>query len=125
MKENITRKALVLEDDIDAIELISGILITLGFETILTTNLKEAKDQLQTENEFDLLFFDYNLPDGNSFELLMNKDLVNDTPTILCSAYLSSKDISQAYDLGVTKCLKKPISFVSVVDTVNNHIFKQ
>lgn len=122
--EDLTRKALVLEDDLDAIELISMVLKNLGYKTTLTKNLSEATEKLTQEADFDLLFFDYNLPDGNSFEILEKKELVHETPTILCSAYLSSEDIETAYQLGVTKCLKKPISFSAIVETVNTQILK-
>ncbi len=111
-----TLKALVLDDEADARFIISNILNKNGYDIVQVDTIQSASNEL-AKNSFDLLFLDYNLPDGNSYDLLSD-DLVKKSPTIICSAYLNSEQISKFMELGVKVCLHKPLNQNRIVDEI-------
>ena len=117
------KKVLILEDEPDAGMLIAAILESHDFETYLVTTVKEATTALneRVSTYFDLLFFDYNLPDGNSFEIIQNGTLTDGKPTIICSAYLSAADKLEFKEHGVLECLNKPINSDAIKDLLTRH----
>lgn len=121
------KKVLILEDEIDTGMLISGILSSYNFQTQLVTSIKEAKDTLNEKGKayYDLLFFDYSLPDGNSLEILENEDFNNEVPTIICSAYLSETIRQSFEEQGVVECIDKPISNEIIRSVLLRHNFIQ
>jgi DNA-binding response OmpR family regulator len=112
IEDKSLRNVLILEDEPDAGLLIAAILLGHNYTPTIVGTVKEAEAELRNQKEFtyDLLFFDYNLPDGTSFEILENNTLVGDSPIILCSAYLSPERQKEAVNLGALDCLHKPIN---------------
>lgn len=104
------KKVLILEDEPDAGLLLSSILQSHDYSHVLVTTVADAQRILAHDKKFDLLFLDYSLPDGNSLDLVRNKELVNEIPTILCSAYLSEDKRKTAKELGVLHCMSKPVN---------------
>lgn len=109
-KPNSGLTVLILEDETDAGILFSAIMKNLGFVPTLVCSLREAKSAIEKSDVFDLWFFDYNLPDGTSMELLRDNKLHHKEPVIICSAYLSDIEKKEASSLGVVKVLPKPIN---------------
>lgn len=103
------KRAFLLEDDIDAAILIERVLSALSYEVVVRNSFKDAVELLNDENEFDLLFWDYNLKDGYSLDLFETFKLDHIPKKVLSSAYLNEETISKANRLGVDICLKKPI----------------
>jgi|GEM_PF-2114353 DNA-binding NtrC family response regulator len=121
--EENAKRVLILEDEPDAGLLISVLMQSYNWVPTLVTTIAEGTQRLseQDADSFDLLFFDYNLPDGTSFEILNNKDLVGDVPVILCSAYLSYERQKEAESLGVIDCLHKPINNEVIKNILDKH----
>jgi len=117
------KKVLILEDEPDAGLLIAAILEGFHYIPTIVTSLAEVRLKLSDDasESFDLLFFDYNLPDGTSFEIINNKPLIANTPVILCSAYLSESRLKEAANNGVLECLHKPISGEAIKNTLVKH----
>jgi len=104
------KRAFLLEDDKDAAILIERVLSGLSYEVVVRNSYKEAVELLNAEVIFDLLFWDYNLRDGYSLDLLETFKLDHIPKKVLSSAYLNDETISKAHKLGVDICLKKPIN---------------
>lgn len=62
-------RALVIEDEPINLEILSGHLQELGYQTRSATTIKAAQSLLE-QDQFDLLISDVHLPDGNGVELL-------------------------------------------------------
>ncbi len=80
-------------------------------------NAFEVLDFL-SENAVDILFLDINMPDLSGLEML--KTLSNPPTVILTTAY--SEHSLEAFDLGVTDYLLKPIRFERFLKAVNRII---
>lgn len=94
---------------------------SVGFTPTLVRSLEEAEKAIEENDEFNLWFFDYNLPDGTSMELLRKKDLRKEEPVIICSAYLSEIEKKEAASLGVIEVLPKPINSQIIKQTLVSH----
>ena len=116
-------KALVLDDEADARLIISSILKKAGYDIRQVDTISAARSSI-TNHTFDLLFLDYNLPDGNSYDLL-TADMAKQSPTIICSAYLDSEQIEKFMQLGVKACLPKPLNQERILTEVNTIKNKQ
>ncbi|MBR9859172.1 response regulator [bacterium] len=115
------KKVLILEDDDDAGLLVARMLESNGFKTEVVKKISSAKSKIAQEPDYDLLFFDYNLPDGNSFDLIRNLNEDYSSPIIVYSAYLTESDREEAKALGVLDCLKKPIDNQVIFATLKRH----
>lgn len=117
--KNTERKALVLDDDFDAAALVSRILSNNGYVVTTVHSIAEAGTTIEKDVDYDLLFLDYNLQDGNSLDFIEGKELEHYN-TILCSAYLTDENIAKANDLNVFCCLRKPISRVKIIEALQS-----
>lgn len=122
LKTKTHKKVLILEDEPDAGLLLSGILRSYNYTPHLVTTIAEARLELQKPNDYyNLLFFDYNLPDGKSIELIKDSSLNSHVPTIICSAYLSSDNKVEMKKFGVLDCLNKPINNEEIRNVLTKH----
>lgn len=91
-------------------EYIASIVAAAGFEPIQSRTLAEARSQLATQR-FDLWLCDRNLPDGDSIDLLAERDRDarhRDTPAIALTAELSDTDRRALVAAGFADALAKP-----------------
>ena len=58
---------LIIEDDTTFAQIIEGFLLKNGFTVTLATSLNQAY-KIVEQQEFDLLLFDYRLPDGTGID---------------------------------------------------------
>lgn len=101
-------KILLLEDEFMLRSSIEEYLLELNHQVISCANGEEAFAILSQE-EFDLLLLDINVPRLNGLELLKKLNTIElVTPTIFISAILDIEDISKAFELGAVDYLKKP-----------------
>ncbi|HVV67623.1 MAG TPA: response regulator [Gammaproteobacteria bacterium] len=104
---------LVVDDDAITKMAIKTVLETLGYVVETVSNGFEALKTLENK-KICLIFLDINMPvmDGHEFvKALRNADgNIKNIPVIGISAYLDNDGIEKAYQSGMNKVFKKPIS---------------
>lgn len=101
-------KILLLEDDIMLNDAITQYLENVGHKIVSTRDGNSCVEIL-SEQKFDMLILDINLPDINGFTILEKlHEQKRMIPTIFISALIDIEDISRAFDIGCHDYLKKP-----------------
>ena len=62
-------KVLIIDDDFSVCKLLAALVKRTGHEAHYRTNLAEGFGEAQT-NDYDVVFLDVKLPDGNGLDLL-------------------------------------------------------
>lgn len=117
-------KILIIEDDK---ALSSGIALALQSGEISICpryNIQSAKIQLSNE-DFDLLILDINLPDGNGLDLLHEVKRTSATPVILLTANDMETDIVAGLEMGADDYITKPFSLAVLRARVNTQLRKR
>ena len=104
-------KILIVDDAKEILQLFEQLLNQLGYRDItLVLNGKNALQQL-SENEFNLVFLDIELPDMDGTSILDNIQMNHpDLPVVMCSAHNTVENVKQTWDMGAKGFLAKPIS---------------
>jgi two-component system response regulator QseB len=96
----MSKKILLLEDDILLAQTLQELLASEGYDVTLATSGNSAIDETY-ESSFDLYIFDINVPDINGLELLESlRDAEDKTQTIFISALVDLESISKAFEIG-------------------------
>ncbi|MFT7002750.1 MAG: two-component system response regulator QseB [Sulfurimonas sp.] len=104
----MSKKILLLEDDILLAQTLQELLISEGYDVTLVTSGNSAIDETY-KNSFDLYVFDINVPDINGLELLKSlRDAEDKTQAIFISALIDLESISKAFEIGAQDYIKKP-----------------
>ena len=111
-------RILIAEDNELNLKLMFDILSTQNYEIDTATDGEEALNKL-TENKYDLLLLDLQMPKISGFEVLEKiKERNINIKTIIVSACAMSAEIERAKALGCLEFITKPIrlnEFLSVV----------
>ena len=103
-------KIMVVEDDL---ALSAGLCFELDMNDYLTVaayTIKKAR-QLASEEKFDLIILDVNLPDGNGFDLCRElKEMYSRLPVIFLTANDLEDDVVAGFDMGADDYVTKPFS---------------
>ena len=103
-------KIMVVEDDL---ALSAGLCFELDMNDYLTVaayTIKKAR-QLASEEKFDLIILDVNLPDGNGFDLCRElKEMYSKLPVIFLTANDLEDDVVAGFDMGADDYVTKPFS---------------
>lgn len=110
---------LIVEDELDLARLIIEYLEDEGFECDHAARASEA-DILITQNHYDVIVLDVNLPDGNGFDVCkrFRSNGIN-VPTIMLTARSSLEDKSKGFASGVDDYLVKPFTMKELVMRLN------
>ena len=87
--------------------------------------LYTAHDALKDigENNYDIIITDLRLPDVNGAEFITKiKELINDTPVIVISAYLSHPVMNDFSEYDVFRCINKPFELNEIMCVVKDAI---
>ena len=115
------RKVLIIDDELDICVLLSGILRILGIKAAFSTTLKDGIKRLSDE-DFELLFLDINLPDGSGMETLPKIKFQNpELNVIMISAYDGESERRQAREKGALDFISKPFSTNKIKEKLKNH----
>jgi len=115
------RKVLIIDDELDICVLLSGILRILGIKATFSTTLQEGIKRLSDE-DFELLFLDINLPDGSGMETLPRIKVLNpELNVIMISAYDGESERRQAREKGALDFISKPFSTNKIKEKLKNH----
>lgn len=105
----MSRKVLLIEDDLALQELISTFLASYGFETHGYDNPKKALECLLERKEtFDIVVLDLMLPGMDGFDVAKMIKSQLDIPIIISSARTDIGNKIYGYDLGADDYLDKP-----------------
>ena len=113
-------KILYLEDDINLSNTIIEFLEDNDFNVVASYSIKDSLQKLY-ENNYDLLIFDVNLPDGNGFELLKTlRDSNINTPTIFTTTLDDINSLDIGYSVGADDYLRKPFLLKELHHRINS-----
>jgi len=101
---------LVVDDEENIKQLLSDILQDEGYYVEVASNLTQARNKLK-EKEFDLIFLDVWLPDGEGTDLIEDiKRTSPKTKTVMISGHANIPVAVKALKLGAYDFLEKPLS---------------
>ncbi|MCL5021801.1 MAG: helix-turn-helix domain-containing protein [Nitrospirae bacterium] len=110
------RTVLLVEDDIVVRDMI-GDALKREFKVLEATNCSEAKERI--EAPMDLALVDYNLPDGDGFDVVRAVRAVRTgLPVILMTAYSTKDLVIKSLRAGVTDYVEKPIKFTYLLSKI-------
>lgn len=105
----MSKKVLLIEDDLPLQELIASFLGSYGFETYGFDDPKKALERLFSEKEpFDIVVLDLMLPGMDGFDVAKMIKSRLDIPIIISSARTDIGNKIFGYDLGADDYLDKP-----------------
>ena len=116
-------RALVVDDDFDACDSVTGMLGQIGMRSEWTTSAREAvlraRKALDEQDPFHTYILDLNMPEQNGIEIArkIRKTVGDDVPIIILTAYDWSDVENEAKEAGVTAFRSKPL-FMSDLKSV-------
>jgi DNA-binding response OmpR family regulator len=102
-------RVLIIEDERELAELILMYLQKDGIESQLAGSAEEGIEKLSQEN-FDLIILDLNLPGMDGFEFLQNVRPKTAVPIIIVSAREADEDIIMGLGVGADEFVVKPFT---------------
>lgn len=114
-------RILIVDDYPANVLLLSKILQKNGFEVVSTTKSAEVLDMVNNSNP-GLILLDIMMPTTDGIELLQmlkNSAKYKHIPVIIVSAKTDNGVIEKAQELGAIDYIKKPISIMQLLKTVN------
>ena len=107
----MTKKALVIDDDIATLELMKFQLNEEGFD-VVTAERGQKGLNFVAENDFDIILTDLNLPDFNGIEMVRRcKEISPETEIIMVTGFGSMEKAIEATKAGAFYYVEKPIEF--------------
>lgn len=114
-----TKKALIVEDDLDLVELLKIYLNDIGYSTIAVTNGIEALEHSE-DDDLDLVLLDMQLPELSGVEVLKKLRAQNFTsPIIAMTASSNNDDKVRALQAGCNEFLSKPIQLSPLINAIS------
>jgi CheY-like chemotaxis protein len=115
-------KILVIDDELDARELIKRILARCSAEVITAVSATEGLEILKLERP-DIIISDIGMPEKNGYQFILEvRNLsVEDggaTPAIALTAFARHDDAARALDAGYQKHLSKPVDAFELINVV-------
>lgn len=122
---NNSIKILVVEDDRSMLELIgSALTLREKYEVVLASDSESALQKL-TQNSFNAVISDINLPGMNGLELLSRISLIDSkVPVILITGYAEVSIMQSAIKLGVFDFLRKPFNLSELQISIRQAVLK-
>lgn len=108
---------LIIDDDEDLSMIISDMLEYNGF-SVTTALCGEQAAELLSDNSYNVILLDINLPDTNGFELCRQIRENSVVPVIFASARKSEIDRIKGYDIGGDDYLSKPFSMQELLSRI-------
>ncbi len=107
------KRILVVDDELDALELMRFVLTQNGAEVTCVNSAKKALQESEA-NEFDLLISDLGMPEMDGYDLIRevrqsSKDYQKNLPAIALTGYVSADDRERVMLAGFQIHLPKPI----------------
>lgn len=114
------KRALIIDDEPDILELLEITLIRMGLNTDTAANIANAKQKLG-DNVYDICLTDMKLPDGNGLELVnFIQQQCPTMPVAMISAHGNMDIAIQALKAGAFDFVSKPIDLSQLRQLVSN-----
>lgn len=111
-------KILVVDDEDALRTVLSGELISEGYDVRTASDGDEAMSCLQKES-FDLLLLDIRMPRVNGFEVLKYaKEKYPKTKVVMLTAFADLKNAIESKKLGAEDFISKPYDLVDLLTTI-------
>ncbi|PQJ71777.1 sigma-54-dependent transcriptional regulator [Polaribacter butkevichii] len=111
---------LLVEDDVAFSEMLKQFLVRHQYVVDVSYNIKNALQQLEKKN-YDLIFTDLRLPDGDGIALLKQiKKSKHAVPVVLMTSYAEVSTAVQAMKQGAFDYISKPFNPSEVLEVINN-----
>lgn len=120
------KKLLVVDDNMDAVELLFDRLEMEGFLVDVAYDGEECLRKIGG-SVYDLIVLDIMMPEVNGFEVLQKlkeKDVLSSMPVVISSACSTEEDIQKGYDLGAVGYIVKPYKIPDLIDAINKYALK-
>jgi len=104
----LSKRVLLIEDDLQMQKFIIEYLKDYGFECIAFENPKNAIDSFKIDNNYSIIILDLMLPDMDGFDLFKKLKAIKDIPVIISSARGDIGNKIHGFELGVDDYLAKP-----------------
>ncbi len=112
-------KILIIDDDIEACETMVSLVTRLAYEADMAHTLRDGLRLAQNTN-YDVVFLDVYLPDGNGLDILPSLIAKNDSPEVIILTGKGNPDGAElAIQGGVWDYLLKPTSIRDITLTLN------
>jgi DNA-binding NtrC family response regulator len=105
-------RALIVDDDPSFQLALAESVRHEGFSTATAGSLAEARQELARGGAPDVLFIDFDLPDGSGLELL--REMEAPPETVLITGHTNFEAAVEALRRGVADYLTKPVDFTRV-----------
>lgn len=105
--------ALVVEDDVSGLAVISVMLRRLGIRTVMERYAGSVLERAKRMQKVDVIFLDLGLPDGNGYEVLkeLRSELeLQNVPVVAVTARDASTEMVKAQEAGFDGFLGKPLN---------------
>jgi len=113
-----SRRALIVEDDLDDADLIAAILETEGFTSTIAVEGQEGF-RIATSEAFDLAVVDITLPGWDGYEMMNSLSLVQEQLPILVVSGKPPEEIrSKVSHPNVIDVIQKPFSLDRIRETL-------
>ena len=116
---------LIVEDEVDAREMVTLILEQCGAKIIATDSVKQALI-LYEQYQPDIIISDISMPNEDGYDLIRqireSHDLQTDIPAIALTAYAREEDKQQALKAGFNMHLPKPIEPLQLIQSLSQFI---
>ncbi|MDX6747454.1 sigma-54 dependent transcriptional regulator [Polaribacter sp. PL03] len=114
------KEILLVEDDVAFSEMLKQFLKRHKYVVDVSYNIKNASQQLEKKN-YDLVFTDLRLPDGDGIALLKQIKLSkHNTPVVLMTSYAEVSTAVQAMKQGAFDYISKPFNPTEVLEVISN-----
>jgi DNA-binding response OmpR family regulator len=112
------KNALIIDDEEDLCRLLSLQLKSLGVVNEYVNTLKDAKEKIKN-HEYEIIFLDLNLTDGNGYDLLnYMRDFPKSQKVIVISAY--DNEQKKVLESGADYFLPKPFTKKKVAQILDS-----
>ncbi|MDB5350367.1 MAG: domain S-box [Planctomycetota bacterium] len=101
-------RVLLVEDNRDTLRYLRLVLEQRGFQVVAAENIESAR-AAASQQAFDLLISDIELPDGTGIELMREIGSAHALPGIAMSGFGSEDDIQMSMEAGFREHLTKPV----------------
>ena len=116
----MSRKILLIEDDVSFCMMIQTFLQKKGFEVQSVYSFKEAESIIKEDKEINLVLTDVRLPDSDGVEILKYIKKVNSAiQVILMTGYTDIKTAVNVMKLGAFDYVEKPINSDEIITKIN------
>ena len=115
MSNRVTTPILVVDDDLDAGQNLSDILVDLGYEVSVASDGESAL-QLARDNRFEIALLDLKMPGMDGLTLASKlKELSPSMVVILTTAFANRTTLATSQSHGIRRVFAKPLDLAQVI----------